>query len=70
VAEQMRAELDLPLDPFEHELHDESAATVRRSLDAERYSEACEAGSAMTGSDAVGYALDRLQAAELAARAR
>jgi tetratricopeptide (TPR) repeat protein len=69
VAEVMGRELELPLDPFEQAVHDESVARVLEALGAERHSEASELGRAMSESEAIGYALERLQVAQLSAHA-
>jgi len=68
-AEAMRVELELPLDPFEQALHNESLATVVAALGPEQYAESSEAGGAMTELEATGFALDRLKARELAPQA-
>ena len=65
----MGRELELPLDPFEQAVHDESVARVLEALGAERHSEASELGRAMSESEAIGYALERLQVAQLSAHA-
>jgi predicted ATPase/class 3 adenylate cyclase len=65
-AEAMRVELELPLDPFEQALHNESLATVVAALGPGQYAEASEAGGAMAELEAVGFALERLKARELA----
>jgi predicted ATPase/DNA-binding SARP family transcriptional activator len=59
-AEAMRLELELPLDPFEQGVHDESVASVLQALGADKYSALSEVGRAMSESEAIGYALDRL----------
>jgi predicted ATPase len=68
-AEAMRVELELPLDPFEQALHDESLATVAAELGPEQRAAASEAGGAMAELEAIGFALDRLSAREPATQA-
>jgi predicted ATPase/DNA-binding SARP family transcriptional activator len=61
-AEAMRSQLELPLDTFEQQLHDESLALVRASIPAEQYSAISDEGRLMTAHEAISYGLERLDA--------
>jgi predicted ATPase/class 3 adenylate cyclase len=64
-AEAMRVELEVPLDPFEQAIHDDSVATALRELGAEGYLDASDAGRAMSGTEAIDDALERLRTVSL-----
>jgi non-specific serine/threonine protein kinase len=69
-AESMRLALQLPLEPFEQMVHDESMEVVERALGSERLAGATELGRATPSRDAVAYAIHRLRAAESSADGR
>jgi predicted ATPase len=64
-AEAMREELELPLDPFEQSLHDESLVLVETALGRAHHAVVADEGRGMSEVEAIGYALSRLNTAEL-----
>jgi predicted ATPase/DNA-binding SARP family transcriptional activator len=64
-AEAMRSQLEVPLDTFEQQLHDESLALVLASVPAEQYRAISDEGRLMTADEAISYGLERLEATGL-----